>query len=43
MLSPSVYLGERPALLADFLEEKVATDISTPTARRMISVETLVE
>ena len=46
MLSPSVYLGDRPALLPDFLDDDVAADVSTPAARKMIlihAVETLVE
>ena len=46
MLTPSVYLGDRPPLLGDFLDDAVAADVSTPAARKMIlihAVETLVE
>ncbi len=36
-----VYLGDRPPLLADFLDEAVAADVRVPTAQKMLVVQGL--
>jgi len=39
MLSPSVYLGDRPPQLSDFLEEEVSLAVELPVFRKIIIVQ----
>ena len=41
LFSTDVYLGERPPVLADFLNDDVASDVRVPTAQKMLVVQGL--
>jgi hypothetical protein len=36
-----VYLGERPPVLADFLNDQIAADVRVPAAQKMLVVQGL--
>lgn len=41
MLSPDVFLGDRPPLLSDYLDDAVAADTSTPISTKMVVIQAL--
>jgi hypothetical protein len=41
MLPQAAYLGDRPALLSDFLDDAVAADVTVPAAQKMIVIQGL--
>lgn len=41
MLAPSVYLGDRPPTLADYLDDDVAADVTTRSVRKIIIIQAL--
>jgi len=41
MFGPDVYLGERPPLLADFLDDAVAADVTLPIVQKLIVIQAL--
>jgi len=41
MFQPEVYLGERPPVLADFLDDAVAADVKVPIVQKLIVVQAL--
>lgn len=41
LLTQDAYLGERPPVLPDFLDDDVASDVSVPATRKMILVQAI--
>lgn len=41
MFGPDVYLGERPPVLADYLDDEVAADVPLPSVQKMIVIQGL--
>jgi hypothetical protein len=41
MFAPEVYLGERPPVLADFLDDAVAADVTIPIVQKLLVIQAL--
>lgn len=41
MLAPEAFLGERPPVLADYLDDAVAADVELPAFRKMVVIQAL--